>query len=278
MDKDAYYFPHFCNARHDRKIRRVRKELGPEGYGIFFMLLEVLRDQSDFRYPIEDMDLLADEFGTSEQKVRTVVTNYQLFDVDEKEQFFSPKLQVYLQPYLEKSQRAKLAAEKRWANHRKQIEECKSNANALPEHSKSNADQNAIITEETIKDDNKINKSKEVKRKNGEYSHVLLTDKEYKKLIDDFGDVDLLSMITNLDEYIEMKGVKYKNHNLTMRKWKSKEVNTSIPFKKESDNFNVYKMEKCKSCGKDLKQGICPDCDLSGASETIKGIKKPWEN
>jgi len=31
MNKDAYYFPHFANARHDRKLRRVRKELGIEG-------------------------------------------------------------------------------------------------------------------------------------------------------------------------------------------------------------------------------------------------------
>jgi hypothetical protein len=43
LSKDAYYFPHFYNARHDRKIKRLRKDLGIEGYGIFFMLLEVLR-------------------------------------------------------------------------------------------------------------------------------------------------------------------------------------------------------------------------------------------
>ena len=66
--KDAYYFPHFCTARNDRKVKRLRKELGVEGYGIFFMLLEVLREQTDFKFPTEDIDLLADEFNTSEQK------------------------------------------------------------------------------------------------------------------------------------------------------------------------------------------------------------------
>jgi len=118
--KDAYYFPHFCNARHDRKIKRLRKELGLEGYGIFFMLLEVLREQTDLRYPMDDLDLLADEMGTSEQKVRTVVCNYQLFDIDtssNKDKFFSPKLLVYLQPYFTmKNQRieaGKKSAEKR---------------------------------------------------------------------------------------------------------------------------------------------------------------------
>lgn len=107
--KDAFYFPHFCNARHDRKIRRVRKELGLEGYGIFFMLLEVLREQADFKYPMEDIDLLADELGTSENKVRTVICNYQLFEVDEEEKFFSGNLVMYLQPYLEGKEKKRIS-------------------------------------------------------------------------------------------------------------------------------------------------------------------------
>lgn len=111
MKKDAYYFPHFSNARHDRKLRRVRKELGVEGYGIYFMLLETLRDQEMFRYPIEDLDLLADEFGTSEQKIRTVICNYDLFQVielDGKESFVSMKFVEYLQPYLDNKHRNRI--------------------------------------------------------------------------------------------------------------------------------------------------------------------------
>jgi hypothetical protein len=107
LDKDAFYFPHFSNARNDRKIRRVRKELGLEGYGIYFALLEVLRDQKDFKYPLEDLDLLADEFQSSEQKVRTVVCNYKLFETDE-ENFFSLNFNEYLKPYLESKQRNKI--------------------------------------------------------------------------------------------------------------------------------------------------------------------------
>jgi hypothetical protein len=109
MEKDAYYFPHFCNARHDRKIKRVIKELGVEGYGIFFMLLEVLRDQTDFKFPMEDMDLLADEFGTSEQKVRVVICNYQLFEFDDEKKFFSPKMLMYLQPYFSMKEQRRIA-------------------------------------------------------------------------------------------------------------------------------------------------------------------------
>jgi hypothetical protein len=99
VEKEAYYFPHFCNARHDRKIRRLRKELGVEGYGIYFMLLETLRDQQDLMYPLEDLDLLAEEFGVSEAKIQVTVSKYDLFEIDESQKFFSPKMLVYLEPY-----------------------------------------------------------------------------------------------------------------------------------------------------------------------------------
>jgi len=111
MEKDAFYFPHFSNARNDRKLRRVRKELGMEGYGIYFAILEVLRDQKDFKYPLEDIDLLAEDFGTSEQKVRAVVTLYKLFENDD-EDFFSIKFNEFLTPYLDAKERKKIAAMK----------------------------------------------------------------------------------------------------------------------------------------------------------------------
>lgn len=113
MKKDAYYFSHFSNARHDRRIKRLRKELGIEGYGIYFMLLEVLREQIDFTYPISDIDLLAEEFGTSEVKIKTVLGSYDLFQTNGNT-FTSLKFIYYLTPYLEKSQRARDAAKTRW--------------------------------------------------------------------------------------------------------------------------------------------------------------------
>jgi hypothetical protein len=122
MEKEAFYFPHFCNARHDRKIRRLRKELGTEGYGIYFMLLETLREQQDLMYPLEDLDLLAEEFGVSEAKVRVTVCNYQLFEIDDEQKFFSPKMLVYLEPYFKMKEQRKLAgkasADKRMLNDR----------------------------------------------------------------------------------------------------------------------------------------------------------------
>jgi hypothetical protein len=90
-------------------LKRVIKDLGIEGYGIYFMILEVLRDQQDFKYPMVDLDLLADEFGTSESKVLVVVNNYDLFTIDSDEKFFSPKMLTYLEPYFRMREQRKLA-------------------------------------------------------------------------------------------------------------------------------------------------------------------------
>lgn len=63
------------------------------------------------------------------------------------------------------------------------------------------------------------NTKKDTKHKYGEYNHVLLTDKERERLVNDFGEEVTHNAIKYLDEYIEMKGAKYKNHNLAIRKW-----------------------------------------------------------
>ena len=53
----------------------------------------------------------------------------------------------------------------------------------------------------------------------GEYKHVRLTEAEHERLVKDYGENQATSAIKYLDEYIEMKGAKYKSHNLALRKW-----------------------------------------------------------
>lgn len=116
IQKEGIYIPHFTNARNDRKIKRLRKDMGPAGYAYFFMTLEILREQIDFKYPLNDIDLLADDIGASTPMLETMIRAYDLFTIDENE-FFSPKLIQYIQPYLiAKNQRiiaGKISAQKR---------------------------------------------------------------------------------------------------------------------------------------------------------------------
>lgn len=50
--KDAFYFPHDSNARRDNKILAMTSVYGNEGYGLYWKILEVLREQPDYKYPI----------------------------------------------------------------------------------------------------------------------------------------------------------------------------------------------------------------------------------
>lgn len=71
--------------------------------------------------------------------------------------------------------------------------------------------------------DKEKDKEKEVKHKYGEYQNVKLTEKEYNSLVSEYGS-STDEIITYLDEYIEMKGAKYKSCYLAIRKWVAKAV------------------------------------------------------
>lgn len=64
-----------------------------------------------------------------------------------------------------------------------------------------------------------IDKNSTCKHKYGEYKHVLLSDRDMELLHNDYEDDVISRSIKILDEYIEYKGAKYKNHYLVMKKW-----------------------------------------------------------
>ncbi len=90
--KDAYWFSHDSNAKDDPKCMILIDQLGMEGYGIYWVLVETLRDQPGYRYPLNLLPILAKRYMTSGEKMKAVVMNYGLFEVHEEEFFFSPSL------------------------------------------------------------------------------------------------------------------------------------------------------------------------------------------
>lgn len=60
---------------------------------------------------------------------------------------------------------------------------------------------------------------KESKHTYGTYKHVRLTDSDIESLNNDLGEQLTEVCITFLDEYIEMKGYKAKNHYLCIKRW-----------------------------------------------------------
>lgn len=119
--KEAYYFKHFCNARNDRKIQKARLQLGIEAYALYFMLLEVLREEKDFKYPLADLDVLAHEFNTSIQKLELIVTGYNLFTIDNENMFFSIAQLDGLKSWLEQKEINRLKGIKSGISRRNKI-------------------------------------------------------------------------------------------------------------------------------------------------------------
>ena len=97
--------------------------------------------------------------------------------------------------------------------------------------------------------------SKPTKHKYGEYSHVLLTDDEYDKLVHDYPQIHIPSFIKKLDEGIEMKGYKYKSHYLALRKWIEKDIES---YHKNNDTIPTYTTDNN------------PDIDESRLAELMK--------
>lgn len=142
--KDAYYFSHDSNAQDDPKCMMLIDQLGMEGYGIFWALIEKLRCEAEYKLPLIVCKSYAKRWGTSEQKILTTISDFGLF-VIENNMFFSLRLKDSM---LLKSEKARKSAYLRWGN----------NANALPPHNECNA--NAMRNDAIKKKESKVKKSK----------------------------------------------------------------------------------------------------------------------
>ena len=80
--KDAYYFSHDSNARNDQRLMKLRMKYGPEGYGIYFMIIEILRDTEDYKLHISDVQSICFDIRDDEEKVLDVLKNYSLFEFE----------------------------------------------------------------------------------------------------------------------------------------------------------------------------------------------------
>jgi hypothetical protein len=115
MKKSTYYFSHDYNAANDVKILFMRQQLGMEGYGIYWYLIEHLADAGG-RLPLKIIPVLAMQMQSQEIKIRAVITEFELFQIED-EAFFSIRLLSNLDRVndlkINNSIKGKLSAEKR---------------------------------------------------------------------------------------------------------------------------------------------------------------------
>lgn len=92
LQKDTCYFSHDANAKDDYKCMLLIDQMGLEGYGIFWVLVETLREQKDYKYPLQLVPSLARKYNTTNAKMETVINAYGLFEIDAQSFFFSGSL------------------------------------------------------------------------------------------------------------------------------------------------------------------------------------------
>lgn len=80
--KEAYYFSHDSNASQDEKILNLRADHGWEGYGIYWAIIERLRDTDGYKYKIASIKGLAASLGLKPNNIHDVIYNYDLFEND----------------------------------------------------------------------------------------------------------------------------------------------------------------------------------------------------
>ena len=161
--KETCYFSHDANAKDDFKVMLLIEELGLEGYGIFWVLIETLREQQNYKYPLKLLSVLARKYNTTLAKLEVVVRNYHLFIIEDDCFFYSSSLNRRMQKMEEAIEQrviaGKISAAKR---KQKQIEQLKQLEINLSVNDSSERPLNECSTSvQQIKE--KKNKEKEIK-------------------------------------------------------------------------------------------------------------------
>jgi len=197
MPKDCYYFSHDSNAKDDPKCILLIEQLGPEGYGIFWILIETLRDQPDHKYPLNLIPAIARRFNTTTEKVSVVVKNYKLFIIENEEFFHSESLNSRMLLVDQKREKTRFAGiisgQKR----------------KLLNDSSTDAEQtfNGCSTDDEQLKESKLKESK-LKEKKDRYitaQHLSITETEYMKLTNKFGKEVVDAKIEYAQNYAKLK-------------------------------------------------------------------------
>ena len=164
------YFSHDSNARNDTKIIQLRMKYGAKGYGIYFMILERLRDDSNYM-SIKDYNIIAFDLREDAAVIKDVVEEFGLFAfTDDGKCFYSESLNKRMalkdEAKKKKSEAGKKGARSHWGNNAK-ADPTDKNSNVIAVPSKKD---NSAITPSRVSDSN-ISKESKVSKESNKDSH-----------------------------------------------------------------------------------------------------------
>lgn len=155
------YFPHDSNARNSDKIIRLRMKYKSAGYGVYFMILERLRDEPDYM-SVKDYNMIAFDLREDASLIKSVVEDFGLFVFTEDGKYFYSesfmrRMKIKDETVKKRSEAGKIGSEKRWARNKEIANateiDSKAIANATKNDSKkSKVNKKKISTDVDIKE------------------------------------------------------------------------------------------------------------------------------
>lgn len=106
--KDAFYFSHDSNARSDLKIQALRSKYGMKGYGMYWVIVEMMRESKDHTLPFNQKFAyygFANEFACTYEEAKNFINDciyeFALFVCNENS-FWSDSLNRRMDKYKQK--------------------------------------------------------------------------------------------------------------------------------------------------------------------------------
>lgn len=168
MTKETFWFRHDYDAADDDRTMVMIEQLGLEGYGIYWVLIEKLRGREDYKMPFSIIPSLARRYMTTPEKMKTVIMQYGLFQYDDEGFFYSESLIRRMNALEELKQRraiaGKKAVEARWSKEKDTkciVSEYESYSKRIANEQQTNTDAIRPDTDKIRIDKNRIDKSKE---------------------------------------------------------------------------------------------------------------------
>lgn len=223
-NKKYFWLKLYNDFFSSKRIKRLRSLAGGDTYTIIYlkMQLKALKDDG-YLYFDGVMDEFAEELALDidENPDDVRVTIQYLLRVGLMESSEDGK--EYFLTYVQKCIGSEGASAQRMRELRARQKEQKVSQSdntvtpALPPVTNSDTE----IDKESEKDIEKEIEKKitPVKKKYGEFQKVTLTDEEYSKLINEYGEETTHKAIEYLDSYITEKGYKSKSNYLAIRRW-----------------------------------------------------------
>ncbi len=282
------YFSHDSNARNSDRLIPLRAKHGAGGYGVYFMLLERLREEPTYT-SVKDYNMLAFDLRVDAALVKSVVEDFGLFTFTEDgKRFYSEGFSKRMEAKDEKSKKARDSVRKRW-------EKTQSNNERNTDVDKTEYERNTdVIQEKESKGKKrKINKnlslSPSFQSGDAEGATAEPSDTERETIFKIFFFKNFPNPLAEVDRFINhyaatgwvRKGEKIVDRVSLARMW-SAEKNTAPPF---PDKFmtcwkEIYEALSshvdCSPMWHDLQSVSITNACITLASKSAKGGLRPF--